>query len=105
MGPSDFHGTCCVPLKIGGDGGSDMQPGGGGVATVYHVQGRIRMAVHHRRSPPPPPKTKVTVAGKNEIYRWENLVGPSPPPDPSTTATLHIQNGRHLHPNHRQSPL
>ena len=33
-----------------------------------------------RRTPPPPwtppPQTKVTIVGKNEIYRWENLVGP-----------------------------
>ena len=25
---------------------------------------------------PPPPPTKVTIVGKNEIYRWGNLVGP-----------------------------
>ena len=42
---------------------------------------------------PPPPhlQTKVTVLGKNEIYRWENLATPflaqtfasqSPPPRP-----------------------
>ena len=41
--------------------------------------------------PPPPPQTKVTIAGKNEIYNRENLVrpflvhqvlGPKPPPPP-----------------------
>ena len=39
---------------------------------------------------PPPPTTKVTIAGKNRIYHWENLVGPvlvhtllPPPPPPS----------------------
>ena len=26
--------------------------------------------------PPPNPNTKVTIVGKNEIYRWENLIGP-----------------------------
>ena len=25
---------------------------------------------------PPPPQTKVTTVGTNEIYYWENLVGP-----------------------------
>ena len=25
---------------------------------------------------PPPPQTKVTIAGRTEVYRWENLVGP-----------------------------
>ena len=25
---------------------------------------------------PPPPKTKGAIVGRNEIYRWENLVGP-----------------------------
>ena len=57
------------------------------------------MAVHRRRrggdpplDPPPPPQTKVTIAGKNEIYNRENLVGPffgtqtfgsqTPPPPP-----------------------
>ena len=25
---------------------------------------------------PPPPQTKVAIAGKTEIYRWKNLVGP-----------------------------
>ena len=39
-------------------------------------QGCIRTAVHRRRSPPPPPWTKVTIAGKTEIYRRENLAGP-----------------------------
>ena len=28
------------------------------------------------RQHPPPPKTKVTIVGKNGIYRWENLIGP-----------------------------
>ena len=58
----------------------------------------IIMAVHRRRTPPPPrprpPQTKVTIAGTNEIYRWEDLVGPflvhkllgpkppAPPPPP-----------------------
>ena len=41
------------------------------------------------KTPSPPPQTKVTIAGKNEIYNWENLVrpflvhqvlGPKPPP-------------------------
>ena len=46
--------------------------------------------------PPPPLKTKVTIAGKNEIYRQENLIGPffgtqtlgsqTPPPHPSNTS-------------------
>ena len=40
---------------------------------------------------PPPPQTKVTIVGKNEIYNWENLIGPflvhkllgpRPPPSP-----------------------
>ena len=47
----------------------------------------------------PPPLTKVTIVGKNEIYNWENLVGPflarkpfgsqtpSPPPPPPTQKT------------------
>ena len=49
-------------------------------------QGSIRMAVHHKRregypppppwTPAPPPKIKVTVAGKTEIYKRENLVRP-----------------------------
>ena len=39
----------------------------------------------------PPPPTKVTIVGKNEVYHWENLVGPfvihkllgpRPPPPP-----------------------
>ena len=36
------------------------------------------MAVHRRRRGgyPPHPQTKVTIAGKNEIYHWENLFGP-----------------------------
>ena len=41
--------------------------------------------------PPPPPQTKVTIVGKSEIYRWENLVGPflvhkllGPRPPPSS---------------------
>ena len=33
-----------------------------------------------RRSPPPPRthplQIRVAIVGKNEIYRWENLVGP-----------------------------
>ena len=42
-------------------------------------------------NPPPPLQTKVTNVGKNQIYRWENLVGlfsvhtllgPIPPPHP-----------------------
>ena len=53
-----------------------------------HDQTDIRTADNHRTSPPPPlpdplaptdpppPKTKVTLAGKNEISRRENLVGP-----------------------------
>ena len=41
--------------------------------------------------PRPPQKTKVTIVGNNEIYRWEHLMkpflvhklpGPSPPPPP-----------------------
>ena len=50
--------------------------GGGG-------QGSIRMAVHRRRRggvPPPPldphPRNQGDHRGKNEIYRWETLVGP-----------------------------
>ena len=41
------------------------------------------MAVHRRRRgapkalpPLPPPQTEGTIVGKNEIYRWKNLVGP-----------------------------
>ena len=43
------------------------------------------------KTPSPPPQTKVTIAGKNEIYNRENLVrpflvhqvlGPKPPPPP-----------------------
>ena len=43
---------------------------------------------------PPPPKTDVTIAGKNEVYRCENLVGPflvrkisgpRPPPHPPSS--------------------
>ena len=62
-------------------------------------QGSIRMAVHRRRRggipPGPLPQTKVTTAGKNEIYERENLVGPflvhtlgsqNPPFPPSTTS-------------------
>ena len=43
--------------------------------------------------PPPPPRTKVTIAGKNEIYHRENLVGPFlahnllPPPLPPPSNT------------------
>ena len=29
-----------------------------------------------RVSPPPPPETKVTIVGKNEICKMENLMGP-----------------------------
>ena len=38
----------------------------------------------------PPPKIKVTIVGKNEIYHWENLVGPFlvPPPPPCASAAL-----------------
>ena len=58
---------------------------GGGVE-----QGSIRKAVHCRwRGGPPPPQTKVTIVGKNEIYRWKIWLGhfkytnfwvPDPPP-------------------------
>ena len=47
----------------------------------------------HTGGCPPPPPTKGAIMGKNEIYRWENLVGPflvhklsgpkPPPPLPS----------------------
>ena len=52
-----------------------------GVGHGGYRQEGIRMAVHHRRrggAPlnPLPPQTKVTIVGKNEIYNWENLVGP-----------------------------
>ena len=53
-------------------------------------------------SPPPPgrplpPQTKVIIAGKNEVYNWDNLVrpfwvhtllGPRPPPPPSPPTAL-----------------
>ena len=40
-------------------------------------QGGIRIAVHHRRRGTPLPlQTKVSIVGKNEIYKRENLVGP-----------------------------
>ena len=60
------------------------------------------MADNHRRSPPPPPhgplhQTKVTLAGKNEIYLWENVVpgrfgytnfwALDPPPSSNTSFT------------------
>ena len=53
------------------------------------------MAVQRRGGGGYPPwtprlQTKVTIAGKNEIYRWENLIGPflvhkllGPSPSPS----------------------
>ena len=47
---------------------------------------------------PPPPETKVSIVGKNEVYHWENLVGPfllynflaprTPPPPLSSNAHL-----------------
>ena len=49
------------------------------------------------RTPSPPPQTKVTIAGKNEIYNRENLVrpflghqvlGPNPPPPPAQKEAL-----------------
>ena len=56
----------------------------------------MRMAVHHRRMGVTPwtprPQTKGTIVGKDEVYHWENLVGPdlvhkllgprAPPPPP-----------------------
>ena len=41
--------------------------GGGGGAD-------ITTADNHRWTPPP--QTKVTIVGKNDIYRWASLVGP-----------------------------
>ena len=50
---------------------------------------------------PPPPQTKVTIVGQNEIYRWENLVGPflvhkllgPRPPPPTNTPLKHSPAG------------
>ena len=48
----------------------------------------ITTADNHRRSPHPPP-TKVTIAGKNEIYnRDTNSWVPAPPPLPSSNVDL-----------------
>ena len=66
------------------------------------------MAVHRSRrggTPPwtplpPPPQTKVTIVGKKEIYKRENLIGPFsvhkllgprpplPPPSPPSNTSL-----------------
>ena len=47
----------------------------------------------------PPPQTKGTISGKNEIYRWENLIGPfldthfwvpTPPPPPPLSSNTSL---------------
>ena len=77
------------------------------------TRANIRMADNHWRSPPPPPldppppptpKTKVTIVGKNQIYDWENLIGPflvckllGPRPRPSLSSNASL--GAPIHPS------
>ena len=62
-------------------------------------QGSIGLAVHRSSPPPPPrpPKTKLTIVGKNETYRWEiwsghfwytNFFWSHPPTSPPSNTSL-----------------
>ena len=78
-------------------------------------EGSIRMAVHRRRRGVPPRwttplQTKVTIAGNNEIYNWENLSGHFWytnfwVPDPTSTPFFPCPPPPPAPPHHHHCPL
>ena len=68
VGGGALHIICCGLVQpLGG--------GGGGLRSSDAPRPRLNFFAARRRVIPPS-QTKVTIVGKNEIYDWENLVGP-----------------------------
>ena len=73
--PSAYRGCCCLLWRPShaGNAAQSVIPR---ASLIYSKPRRGGEGGTPSPKPPPPHQTKVTIVGKNEIYRWEHLIGP-----------------------------